>query len=235
MPAPPNRAAVTAPAGPGGSRLGRLRRGRSAGFMPSEVFGLRTHAAADATASRRHRSTGQPSCRPRMTPAAKASPAPVVLRTCSRGTRTEPCRQVRPPGAAATQPAGKCTTASTDTPRSIRPRAIASRAGQSTGPSAVGTGASMPVSAPASSSLITMLSRYGRQGRATSAMRSGPRLTSSRLVCSPAACARCSRADQPLPPSGRRRSMTGWMPGAPACKIRAPESAGRPPRRRTAR
>ena len=94
-----------------------------------------------------------------MTPAAKASPAPVVLRTCSRGSRTEPCRQVRPPGAAATQPAGKWTTASTDTPREIRPSAIASRAGQSTGPPAAGAGASMPVRAPASSSLITMLSR----------------------------------------------------------------------------
>ncbi len=157
-----------------------------------------------------------------MTPAAKASPAPVVLRTCSRGTRTEPCRQVRPPGAAATQPAGKCTTASADTPCSIRPSAIASRAGQSAGPSAVGTGASIPVSAPASSSLITMLSRCGRQGRATSAVRPGATLTSSRLVRSPAARARCSRADQPLPPPGRGRSMTGWMPGAPACKIRAP-------------
>ena len=191
--------------------------------MPSEVCGLRTDAAAEATASRRHRSTGQPSCRPRMTPAAKASPAPVVLRTCSRGSRTEPCRQVRPPGAAATQPAGKCTTASTDTPCSIRPNAIASSAGQSTGPSAVGTGAWMPVSAPASSSLITMLSRCGRQGSAASAVRRGSMLTSSRLVCRPAACARCSSADQPLPPPGRGRSMTGWMPGAPACSSHAPE------------
>ena len=190
--------------------------------MPSEVFGLRTHAAAEATASRRHRSTGQPSCRPRMTPAAKASPAPVVLRTCSRGTRTEPWRQVRPPGAAATQPAGKCTTASTDTPCSIRLSAIASMAGQSTCPSAVDTEASRPVSAPASSSLITMLSRQGRQGRATSAVRSGARLTISRLVCRPAAWARCSRVDQPLPPPCTARSMTGWMPGAPACSIRAP-------------
>jgi len=190
--------------------------------MPSEVFGLRTQAAAEATASRRHRSTGQPSCRPRMTPAAKASPAPMVLRTCSRGSRTEPWRQVRPPGAAATQPAGKCTTASTDTPCSIRLSAIASRAGQSAGPSAVGTEASIPVSAPASSSLITMLSRQGRQGRATWAVRSGARLTISRLVCRPAAWARCSRADQPLPPPGCGRSITGWMPGAPACSIRAP-------------
>jgi|GEM_PF-4807460 len=144
-----------------------------------------------------------------MTPAAKASPAPVVLRTWSRGSRTEPCRQVRPPGAAATQPAGKCTTASTQTPRSIRPTAIASSPGQSTGPSAVGTEASMPVSAPASSSLITMLSRWGRQGSAVAAVRSGEMLTSSMLVCRPAACARCSRADQPLPPPGRRLSMTG--------------------------
>ncbi len=187
--------------------------------MPSEVRGLWMHAAADATASRRHRSTGQPSCRPRMTPAAKASPAPFVLRTCSRRSRTEPCRQVRPPGAAATQPAGKCTTASTATPRSTSEAAIASSAGQSTASSAVGAGASIPVSAPASSSLTTMLSRWGRQGRATSAMRSGSRLTSSRLVCRPADWARWSRADQPLPPPGRGWSMSGWMPGAPACRI----------------
>ena len=33
-------------------------------------------------------------------------------------------------------------------------------------------------------------------------MRPGSRLTSSRLVCRPAACARRSRADQPLPPPG---------------------------------
>jgi hypothetical protein len=156
-----------------------------------------------------------------MTPAAKASPAPVVLSICSRGSRTEPWRQVRPPGAAATQPAGKCTTASADTPCSIRLSAIAFSVGQSTGPSAVGTEASMPVSAPASSSLITMLSRWGRQGRATCAARSGARLTISILVCRPAAWARCSRADQPLPPPGCGRSMTGWMPGAPACRIRA--------------
>jgi hypothetical protein len=66
--------------------------------MPSDVPGLRTHAAAAATASRRHFPTGQPLCGPRMMPAAKASPAPAPLRTCSRGSRTEPCRQVRPPG-----------------------------------------------------------------------------------------------------------------------------------------
>ncbi len=43
------------------------------------------------------------------------------------------------------------------------------------------------------------------------------------LVCRPAACARCSRADQPLPPPGSGLSMIGWMPGAPACRILARE------------
>src|SRR5665647_2315747 len=67
--------------------------------MPSDVCGLRTQAAAAATPSRSRAWTGQFSCVPRTTPAAKASPAPVVLRTASRGIRTEPCRHVRPPGA----------------------------------------------------------------------------------------------------------------------------------------
>ena len=68
-----------------------------------------------------------------MTPAANASPAPVVLMTCSGARRTEPCRHTCPPGIAATAPAGKCTTASEETPRSISPRASASMAAQSTG------------------------------------------------------------------------------------------------------
>ena len=203
--------------------------------MPPDVSVLRTQAAAEATPRRRHRSTGQPSCRPRMTPAANASPAPVVLRTCSRGIRTEPCRQIRPPGAAATHPAGKCTTASVDTPISTSRNAIASRAGQSTGPSGPGTGACRPVSAPASSSLITRLSRNGRQGAATSIIRSPGRSTSSMLVCSPAACARFSSSDQPLPPPGTDASISRWMPGAPACRIRAPEPPGRRRRRRRGR
>ena len=51
--------------------------------------------AADASRdgrdpSRRQRSAGQPSCRPRMTLAAKASPAPVVLRTCSGAAGPSP-------------------------------------------------------------------------------------------------------------------------------------------------
>ena len=140
--------------------------------------------------------------RPRRRPGA-GTPAPATPRAGRRSRRRRtrrprrrccaparaagaPTRGGGPPSAdAATVPAGKCTTAS-PTPRSTSPRAIATSASHSTGPSGPGTGAWMPVSAPASSSLTTMLDRCGRHGAATSTRRSGARLTSSMLVCIPA-------------------------------------------------
>jgi len=67
-----------------------------------------------------------------------------------------------PPGAAATQPAGKCTTASTDTPRSIMLSAIASSASAITKSSGVYRPAAILLS-------LRSRRRTGRAGTATPA------------------------------------------------------------------
>ena len=156
-----------------------------------------------------------------MTPAAKASPAP-VLRTCSVAAGRSPAarsgrlRWPRPARREVHHREHRHTALDHAEGHRIQ-------AGQSTGPSTVGTGASTPVSAPAFEFVDHDAVEVRQAGQGNLGDAVWLQADQFQVGVQAADCARCRRADQPLPPSGRQLSMTGWMPGAPACRIRAPE------------